>query len=252
MNFEKKHQSRAGKKMKILCVADHIDPLVYSVNAKERFKDVHLILAAGDLSMNYLGFIASTLNRPVCFVFGNHNLKHLELFKRPQHFLRDGIKENFHTVNFFGSTYIGDKHHRHRGLLIAGLGGSIRYNDGRNQFTDFQMFLKILKLVPGLLFNRIVHGRWLDILLTHSPPYQLNDRDDPCHRGFKVFRNFMRVFKPAYLLHGHVHLYDQNTERKIRYYQTQIINVYDHYVLDVDMYARRRFKWKTQRGAAHE
>lgn len=252
MNLLKKTAAEHRRSLKILCVADHIDPLVYSVNAKERFRDVHIILSAGDLSMNYLGFIASTLNRPVLFVFGNHNLKHLELFKRPQHFLRDGIRENFHTVNFFGSTYIGDKHYRHKGVLIAGLGGSIRYNEGKNQFTNFQMFLKILKLVPGLVYNRIIHGRWLDILLTHSPPYQLNDRDDPCHKGFRVFRNFMRVFKPAYLLHGHVHLYDQNAERETRYHQTRIINVYDHYVLDVELDGGGRFRRKNKKAAAHE
>ena len=45
--------------MKILCVADHVDPLVYSINAKERFNDVDLVLSAGDIPMSYLGFIAS-------------------------------------------------------------------------------------------------------------------------------------------------------------------------------------------------
>ena len=37
-----------------------------------------------------------------------------------------------------------------RGLTIAGLGGSIWYNGGENQFTDFTMFLTMLRLLPGL------------------------------------------------------------------------------------------------------
>lgn len=217
---------------KILCIADHVDPLVYSVNARERFRDVDLVLSAGDLNMSYLGFVASTLNRPVLFVFGNHNLKHLELFRRNRTFLRDGMLEDYHTANFFGSTYVSDRIMSSKGLLIAGLGGSIRYNDGRNQFTDLQMYLRILRLIPRLIFNRIFHGRYLDILLTHSPPQGLGDRDDACHRGFNSFKWFMRHFKPRFLLHGHVHLYDQNAVREYRFESTRIINVYDHFVLD--------------------
>jgi Icc-related predicted phosphoesterase len=223
---------RTAPELRILCISDHVDPLVYSLNARERFRDVDLVLSAGDLNMSYLGFVASTLNRPVLFVFGNHNLKHFELFRRNQNFMRDGMNNDYHTTNFFGSTYVGDRVQRVKGLIIAGLGGSIRYNDGKNQFTDFQMQMKCLRLIPRLLFNRLVYGRYLDLFLTHSPPLGLGDRDDNCHRGFKSFRWFLRMFKPRYMLHGHIHLYDQNSPRHIRYGKTDIINVYDHYVLD--------------------
>jgi len=60
--------------MKVLCVSDQIDPLVYSSNIKERYKDIDLVISAGDLPMEYLDFIVSSLNKPVLFVFGNHNL----------------------------------------------------------------------------------------------------------------------------------------------------------------------------------
>lgn len=222
--------------MRILCVADHVDPLVYSANAKERFRDIDLVLSAGDIPMQYLGFIASTINRQVLFVFGNHNLKHLGIFKtnRRSALLADNLGANGLTMNYFGSTYIGEKVIKTKNdLLIAGLGGCISYNKGENQFTEFQMFLKILFLIPRLFFNRIIHGRYLDILLTHSPPYQLNDRTDPAHKGFKAFRFFMRAFEPRYLLHGHVHLYDYNEERITHFHKTKIINVYDHYVLEL-------------------
>ena len=62
--------------MKILCVADHRSPLVYSTGIKERFKDVSFILGAGDLPMDYYGYIVSSLNKRLYFVFGNHNLNH--------------------------------------------------------------------------------------------------------------------------------------------------------------------------------
>jgi Icc-related predicted phosphoesterase len=118
------------------------------------------------------------------------------------------------------------------GLLIAGLGGSMRYNRGDNQFTDFEMYLRMLTIIPKLIFNRLFRGRFLDILLTHAAPLGIHDLSDPCHRGFKSFLWFMRTFKPAYLVHGHVHLYDLNAVRSSTYRQTRVINAFGHYVID--------------------
>lgn len=215
--------------MKILCVADNLAPLVYSTNIKERFRDVDLVIGAGDLPMEYLGFIASSLNKPVLFVFGNHNLKGFDQFRKIRKNAVDYTNIEQHN---YGSTYIDNKVVRIKGTIFAGLGGSIRYNHGENQHTELQMFGKILKLVPGLLWNRLVHGRYLDVLVAHSAPFGIHDKDDPCHVGFKSFLWFMRVFKPRFLLHGHIHLYDNNATRLTRYFQTSIINVYDHYVLE--------------------
>lgn len=39
--------------MKILCVSDYVDPLIYNQNVKEAFPDIDLILCAGDLPMDY-------------------------------------------------------------------------------------------------------------------------------------------------------------------------------------------------------
>ena len=68
--------------MKILCVSDQIDPLVYSINIKERYQDVDLVISAGDLPMEYLEFIVSSLNKPLLFVFGNHNLNALPYYHK--------------------------------------------------------------------------------------------------------------------------------------------------------------------------
>ncbi|POR01795.1 metallophosphoesterase [Alkalispirochaeta sphaeroplastigenens] len=218
--------------MKILCVADHIDPLVYSATVKTRFSDVDMVLSAGDLPMEYLGFLSSSLNRTVGFVFGNHNLKALPLFRKSGASLLEQTSITAQTQNYYGSTCLEDRVMRLEGLLIAGLGGSIRYNRGEHQFTDFEMNCRLLRLVPRLLWNRLVHGRFLDILLTHAPPRGIHDEEDRCHQGFTGLLWFMRRFRPRYLLHGHIHLYDINAERVSRYHETTIINVYDHYVLD--------------------
>jgi Icc-related predicted phosphoesterase len=219
--------------VKILCVADHIDPLVYSTAIRERFREVTLVLSAGDLPMEYLGFIASSLNKPVGFVFGNHNLKALPHFRRASQPVMDTTSIQAQIRNYYGATYLEDRVRSIGGLLIAGLGGSMRYNEGEHQFTELQMYLRMLRLVPKLLFNRVFRGRYLDILLTHASPRGIHDKEDLCHLGFRSMLWFMRVFKPRYLLHGHIHLYDLNAQRVTRYGRTEVINVYDHYVLDL-------------------
>lgn len=223
--------------MNILCVSDTIDPLVYSSNIKRRYKDIDLVLGAGDLPMNYLGFIASSLNCPLLFVFGNHNLARYETFKggdRPDFDPKEEASSStYYLRRTYGATYIGDKLMRVKGTLFAGLGGSARYNHGRNQYTEFQMYCKIIRLMPRLLLNKIRFGRFIDILLTHAAPRGVNDLNDSCHLGFRAFKWFIKMFRPAYLIHGHIHLYDFNAERVATYLNTTVINVYSRYVLKV-------------------
>jgi Icc-related predicted phosphoesterase len=221
---------------KILCVSDHVDPLVYSNSIKERFADIDMVLGAGDLDLPYYGYIVSTLNKPLAFVFGNHNLKRISYYRKEYQLgiVTEQQNEEF-VEKSFGSTYVGDKVLNFHGLLIAGLGGSRRYNRGHNQFSELQMFLKMLKLLPGLLLNRILYDRWVDILLTHAPPLDVHDREDRCHRGFRTFLWFMKLFKPQYLVHGHVHLYDLNETRRTQYLQTMVVNAYEHTTIDIEV-----------------
>ena len=60
--------------MKILIVSDQVDPFIYNYAIKDLFSDIDCILCAGDLPMDYIDFIVSTLNKPTYFIFGNHNL----------------------------------------------------------------------------------------------------------------------------------------------------------------------------------
>ena len=220
--------------IKILCVSDSVDLVVYSQNVKERYKDVSFVIGAGDLKMRYYGFIVSMLNKPLYFVFGNHDLKFLKRFKKkePDNYLNETNCDK----SYFGSTYIGDKVIRDKktGIILVGLGGSMKYNRGENQYSNRQMHVKILRLFPKLLFNKIFHGRWLDILVTHAPPFGIHDGEDACHIGFKAFLWFMRKFQPEYLLHGHVHLLDLNQKRETLYENTKVINVYSRYILEVE------------------
>lgn len=223
--------------MKILCISDETDPLIYSKNIAKRYGDVDLVISAGDLPLKYYEFIISTLNKDLYFVFGNHNLEAMGQFTKEGQVTGlsyDNGPQRVQVMPDYGGTYLDgrviyDKRHN---LIIAGLGGSIRYNKGKNQFTEREMRSRIMKMAPHLLWNKLVHGRYLDILVTHAPPLGINDDIDRCHTGFAAFLLFMRRYKPKYLLHGHVHLLDLNHERMVQYGQTKVINIYQNFVLD--------------------
>jgi len=216
--------------VKILCVSDQIDPLVYSPSIKDRFAGVDMVLAAGDLPMDYLDFIVSSLNKPLLFVFGNHHTDQMKYYKnsRETPFMENAEGE----FTCCGAIHLGSKVRIEEHFIVAGLGGSMRYNRGPNQYTDFEMFLETIKLIPRLVWNRIFLGRFVDILLTHAPPKGIHDKNDKCHGGFKAFLWFMKVFRPRYLVHGHIHLYDLSSVRCTQWGNTTVINAYGHFVID--------------------
>lgn len=205
-----------------------------------------MIISAGDLDLSYYGYIVSSLNKNLFFVFGNHNLKEIYNFRKEYASDTEGRVPLGILQRTYGSTYIGGRIVREKGLLIAGLGGSYSYNKGMNQYSEFQMTLKILTLLPSLIINRIFRKRWLDILVTHAPVRGINDGEDLCHRGFKVFRLFIRLFKPMYHLHGHVHLYDLNTKRETQFGETTIINIYESYILEVNLEDVKQHLYKSK------
>ena len=126
--------------MRLLCIADHVDPLIYSTGLKTRYGNVDLVLSAGDLTLDYYDFIVSTLNKPLYFVYGNHHLEgRTEEGMSADPFDRNGTRETG-VVSTCGATCLEGKVVRKKGLILAGLGGSIWYNGGGNQYTDFTMF----------------------------------------------------------------------------------------------------------------
>lgn len=208
--------------MKILAISDMEHDLVKSPRIKERFGDVDLILACGDLSFEYLEYVVTMLGRPLYFVYGNHAQKRV--------LNEDGtIKtEPGGCVNVHGTAV------ESKGLLIAGLEGSMRYREGPRQYTDLGMFRQILRLLPRLLHNKMRYGRALDVLITHAPPFGIHDAPDICHRGFKSFLWLMRRFLPLYLIHGHIHLYRLDAQRRTKYGATIVLNACGYQVIEID------------------
>ncbi|MBQ2601025.1 MAG: metallophosphoesterase [Treponema sp.] len=231
--------------MKFLCVSDIVDPLVYSTSVKERYSDIDAILCAGDLSMEYQDFIVTALSKPMFFIFGNHDLKDFYLYnrkaKRPVHNRMNAMQvmDKGHGGDYISNKSIACKKlsftlpdGKKTPLLIAGVSGSIRYNKGEDQYTEKQMFWQLLRLAPKMIWNRIRYGRCCDIFLTHASPRHIHDREDPCHKGFECFNWFIDKFKPAMLIHGHIHLYDLQAVRTTKSKETMVINCYSHLVVE--------------------
>ncbi len=201
--------------MKILAVSDRVVDAVYSRCIRERFGDVDLAVSCGDLPYSYLEYIVTILDVPCFYVHGNHD--HPEYTSSGVVLSEPG-----------GWTDLDGRCVAAEGLLLAGLEGSIRYKpEAPYQYTEPEMAWKAWRLVPTLLMNRLRHGRYLDVLITHSPPRGIHDGKDLAHRGFETFLGFMDWFKPRYLLHGHKHVY--GTERtRTRYADTEVVNIYPY------------------------
>jgi Icc-related predicted phosphoesterase len=212
--------------VQILAVSDQIDPRIHSASIRARMPDVQLVFGCGDLPARYLEFLADALEKPVYFVLGNH----MEEWTR--HHETGKPYDPMGGINLDGNV----TRDQSTGLLIGGLPGSPKYSgEGGQQFTEWQMSMKILKMLPGMTRHRIRRGRWLDVLLTHAPPRDVNDGTDVAHRGFKSIRWFLNAFKPAYHLHGHIHLYDRNIPNVTQFGDVQVINVYPYQKLDLDI-----------------
>src|SRR6185436_5570898 len=209
--------------MRFLTVSDEVVPAIYSLNIAERFGDVQAVLGCGDLPSYYLEFIVTMLGIPCFYIQGNH----------------DGVEytEEGETVGApRGCISLEDRSLCYEGLLLAGLGGSIRYNrEPGAQYTEAQMLLRVWRLTPRLLLNHLRHGRYLDILLTHAPPLGIHNGPDRPHRGFRALLTFMNRFRPRYLIHGHIHRsYGFGLASETRYQQTTVLNTAGYRLLTID------------------
>ncbi len=195
--------------MKILAVSDVAAQYYYDYYTPGKLDEFDLILACGDLRRGYLDFLVSMAHCPLVYVRGNHDDA---LIDNPP----DGCICAEDTIVVCG------------GLRILGLGGSNRYRDGENMYTEKQMKWRIRKL-----WFQLRRHKGFDILLTHAPARHINDFDAISHRGFECFLELLDIYQPKYFIHGHVHrTYDANIPQRTQRGGTTIINAFDHCVFE--------------------
>lgn len=198
--------------MKILAIADEEARYLWDYFEKSKLKGVDLIISCGDLAPEYLSFLATFTSAPVLYVHGNHDDKYE---KRPPE----------------GCICIEDKIYVYNGVRILGLGGSMRYRDGKNQYTEWEMKKRVMKMFPKLVWHK-----GFDILVTHAPAHELNDGEDLPHQGFEIFKELMVKYRPKYFLHGHVHMaYGRKHKRFDKYEDTEIVNAFERCMIEYEM-----------------
>lgn len=201
--------------LRVLSLSDVLVPFIYSPSIRSRFDGVDLIIGCGDLPYSYQEYVVSLLDAQLFFVRGNHdkNVEYTLVGERrsPQ----GGFDLHCRTVKY-------------RGLLLAGVEGSLRYRPGPYQYTQSQMWQNVFSLLPGLFRNKLLEGRYLDIFVTHAPPRGIHDKEDLTHRGIDAFRWFIKVFKPAYHFHGHIHNYRPDAITETLFGSTRVINTFGH------------------------
>lgn len=197
--------------MRILLVSDEEDKYLWDFYRPGRLKGIDMILSAGDLKAEYLSFLVTMANRPLLYVPGNHDGSYLQ---RPPE----------------GCQCIDGKLVTVGGLRILGLGGSVLYNGGPNQYTEREMRRRIRRLRLKLAL-----AGGVDIVLTHAPVRGFGDEDNLTHRGFAAFLPLLDQYRPRYLVHGHIHQrYGVNRPRCCQYGPTTIVNATGRYLLEIE------------------
>jgi Icc-related predicted phosphoesterase len=207
--------------VKILSLSDTLVQIIYSPRVRQRFGDVDLVIGCGDLPYYYQEYVISMLDKPLFFVRGNHD-KEIEYHKAGNRSApRGGIDLHRKVIN-------------HNGLILAGVEGSLRYRKGPFQYSQFEMWLHVIRLLPKFFYNRLRHGRYLDVFVTHAPPRDIHDKPDLTHQGIDAFLWVIRVFQPIYHLHGHIHVYRPDEVTLSRIGRTQVINTYGFRTIDLN------------------
>ena len=204
--------------MRILAISDEPSQKLWGSRCREALEGVDLILSAGDLPPSYLSFLTCFTSAPVIYVHGNHD----DIYeKKPP----EGCLCADGKILLIG------------GVRILGLGGSFRYRpDCVNMYTEPEMQSRILNLRRKL---RATGG--FDILLTHAPIRGVGDEDHPSHRGFECFGPLLDRYRPAVMVHGHMHqAYTAFFQRERPYNGVPVINASTEYAFDLPETPDRR------------
>ncbi len=216
---------------RVLVVADETVETLW--HPQVRGFEPDLVVSCGDLPFEYLEYLVSTLNVPLVFVPGNHDPE-IECGK-PDALQPDSFTWGAHhggEARPRGCGNIDGKTVEVAGLRVAGLGGSIRYKEGPNQYTQRQMTWRTTRMEMRHRIRRRSRRR-VDLLVTHAPPFGVGDGNDAPHQGIKSLHRLTRVLQPTYLLHGHIHPYGiEQPDRQMG--ATTVVNVIPYKLLEVE------------------
>ncbi len=215
--------------VRILAIADETS---HSLSV-QRIRSIapDLVVSCGDLPFDYLDYVASAANVSLLYVPGNHDpeLGPKAVPASPGYMYRGWVD----PPGPLGGVNLDGRIATWKGLTFAGLGGSIRYRPGPNQYTERHMRMRVARVGARARWHAMTRRRGVDVLVTHSPPRGYGDLDDVAHRGFESFRGLIERLEPKMMMHGHVHPHGfEKPDRSLG--STRLVNVIPFKVIEVD------------------
>jgi uncharacterized protein len=164
--------------MKILAISDF--PVEEGLKQRVIDNKIDLIICCGDFSIFGLKEVGEIDWIPKIGVYGNHC-----------------------TRGYMGELGITDLHLKRveiGGYTFAGFEGSVRYKDERYapMFSQEEAY-NLVEFIPKA-----------DIIISHCPPFGINDQEDLAHNGFKALRDYLITNKPKAWFHGHTYPTKEN------------------------------------------
>jgi Icc-related predicted phosphoesterase len=212
---------------RILAIADEVEAALYGDKLQRLRPDV--VISCGDLPFEYLENLVTRAAVPLVYVPGNHDPEETRGAVAAGMWLSPAPGPSDPWPGPQGCDSADGRLVEAAGLRIAGLGGSLRYKPGPNQYTQGEMRLRALGLEARA---RLRIGRGIDVIVTHAPPLDLGDGQDPAHRGFAAFHRLVSRLRPRLLLHGHVHPVHRRAEdRQIG--ATLVVNAIPYRLLEI-------------------
>ena len=196
--------ARDGRPVRILAVSDEPDPSLDSPATREGLGRLDLVIGAGDLQPEYLAFVSDAFHAPLRYVRGNHDVgsawTHTERTLLPEPMPEAAVI-------------------REAGLSLIGFSGSPVYSHRGHEVSAARMWSRAIR---GWIRSR---GLEPILVVSHTPPRDVNDDDDLTHRGFTSFRWLADRLRAPLWLHGHTALVRRGLDdRCARYGDTLFYN----------------------------
>lgn len=215
--------------LRALAVADEESKYIWDYFNRDRFRNIDVIIACGDLKSSYLSFLTTMIAAPLLYVHGNHDAS---LISNPPEGC-DNLEISMQVI---------------KGIRFIGFGGANSRSPKPLHYTEQDVARQVARRIREISF----HGGF-DVLVTHTPAKGLGDGEDSFHQGFLAYRTLLDLYQPAYHFHGHQHLNYGSSRRLIEYNNTQIYNAYGYSILELNFsaptprrrisYIKARFDW---------
>jgi uncharacterized protein len=178
---------RGDRPIRFLAASDEVDKaLEHEVN-RAALGHLDGVIGCGDLSPEWLAFLADAFGAPLVYVRGNHD--------------RGGGWEEERRVA--PRPLDAGELTSLAGITIAGLAWPGVQRPGNERHTGLA-WLDVLRLARRWVLARLGRRGQPVVVISHAPPAGAGDAPaDPYHAGFGAYRWLLDRFRPPIWLHGH-------------------------------------------------